>query len=371
MPEPSQTPRIAFRVDAGSGSWQLRRCLALASGLKESEPSCRITFLSHARDASAITAAGYDYIPFGDMNLPSWDLEATAEKVDELGIDMLVVDRHAIDSNYLNSLKEKVRVLAFFDDSLRLESYPVHAVINPNVHAHLLEYPCDRETSLFLGTEFAMLPSEFDQFQDVRCANPDIVRRILIYPGARDYAVEAVRLLKSIRGQFSVSIITGPEAERGEELAREIGIDSRFDVLRSDGSIAKRLASCDFVITGPETLCEPALFALPVALIGDFPASDYAAKNGIALSLGAADSLDAQSASALQALLSDKAGRDRMSARLGELVDGLGRFRLADELLSIYRGEGQAERTGAREIESGDELQVFGSPDDEGENQTI
>lgn len=357
MPGTSQPPRIAFRVDAAS-AWQLRRCLALASGLKESEPSCRITFLSHARDASAITSSGWDYVPFGELSLPSWDLEATLEKVDEFGIDLLVVDRHTADEEFLRSLSGKVKTLAVFGDSLRLKSYAAHAVMDPNIHAHLLEYHCDG--ALLLGTEFALLPAEFDQFQDARCANPEKVRRILVYPGAKDYSLEAVRLLKSVRGQFSAAIITGPEA-RGEELAREIGIDPRFDVLRDDGSIAKRLASCDFVVTGPETFCEPALFALPTALIGESPASDYAARNGIALSLGAADAMDAQSVKYLQALLSDKEARDRMSARLGELVDGLGRFRLADELLKLYRGEQRAAR----------EADASGSPDDESENQAI
>jgi hypothetical protein len=131
------------------------------------------------------------------------------------------------------------------------------------------------------------------------------------------------------------------------------------------------------VITGPETLCEPALFSLPVALIGESPVSDYAAKNGLALSLGAETGLDAQSAESLEALLSDKAARDRMSARLGGLVDGLGRFRLADELLRMCRSggavleQGTEGRPGVRGAGRDDVLQAFGSPDDESENQTI
>ncbi len=351
-------PKIAFRVgsDPKSGSWQLRRCLALASGLRESDPSCEITFLSHARDAPAIARNGFGHAPLGELTLPSWDLEATAEKVDELGIGMLVVDRPAVDEDFLRSLSGKVGTLAVFGDSVRLKSYAAHAVIDPNIHAHLVDYPCDEETSLLLGTEFALLPPEFDQFQDVRCANPEQAKRVLAYFSGPDHALLAVRLLKQVRGQFSATVLVGAG---GEELAREIGIDPRFMVMRNDGNIAKRLAACDFAITGPETLCEPALFSLPTALIGVSEVSDYAAKNGLALSLGSADSLDVQSAKSLQALLSDKAARDRMSARLGELVDGLGRFRLADELLKLHRGEKQGCAPAS------------GSPDDEGENQAI
>lgn len=56
---------------------------------------------------------------------------------------------------------------------------------------------------------------------------------------------------------------------------------------------------------------------------------------------------DAGSAKSLEALLQDKPARDRMSGRLNGLVDGMGRFRLAEELLKLHRGEGQAERVGA------------------------
>lgn len=281
-------PRIAFRAesDPKSGSWRLLRCLALASGLKESDPSCEITFLSHARDAQAIARSGFGHARLGELNLVSWDLEATAEKAGELGIGMLVVDRPGIDEDFISSLAGKVRTLAVFCDQASLRSYAAHAVIDPGVHAHLAEYPCDG--AAFLGTEFALLPQQFDEFQEFSCQNPEKARRILVYFNGQDHAPEAVRLLKQVHCQFSTSIITGPEAARGEELAREIGIDPRFNVLRDDGSTARRLASCDFAITGPESFCEPALFALPTALMGESPVSDYAAKSGLALSLGGA-----------------------------------------------------------------------------------
>jgi spore coat polysaccharide biosynthesis predicted glycosyltransferase SpsG len=367
MPDTTTSPKIAFRVDSDlkSGSWQLRRCLALAAGLKESDPSCTISFFSHTCDASSIAAAGWNYVPFGELALPSWDLEATAEKAEELGTGMLIVDRHSVDCEFLNSLSAKVKTLAFFDDYMHLDSYPAHAIINPNFHAHLLEYPRDDDAALLLGTEFAPLAPEFDAFQDYSLANPDRARRILAYFNGSDSALEAVGLLKQVRSQFSAIVLSGPS--NGEELARAIGLDPRFMVMRNEGHVAKRLASCDLVITGPETLCEPALFTLPVALIGASPVSDYAARNGLALSLGAAGSLDRQAAKSLDALLSDKSARDRMSARLDGLVDGMGRFRLAEELLRLYRGERPRPESAERQANWERQADEGGQADD-GEN---
>jgi spore coat polysaccharide biosynthesis predicted glycosyltransferase SpsG len=303
-------------------------------------------------------------------------LEATLEKVDDLGIDLLVVDRQAADEGFLDALAGKVKTLAVFGDTVHLRSYAAHALIDPTMCAHLPDYSC--EGVLLLGTEFALLSTEFDPFQDFHRVNPLQARRILVYSGATDHSIEAVQLLKSVHAPFSATLLASDNPKLGEELAREIGIDPRFMVLRDDGNIAKRLASCDLAITGPETLCEPALFSLPVALIGESPLSDYVAKNGLALSLGAADCMDVQSATSLEALLSDKVARDRMSARLGELVDGLGRFRLADELLKIYMSErGGTAEAGSRErkvegrMDCTDELQVFGNQDYESETQLI
>lgn len=326
--------KIAFRVDAGQdgGSWRLSRCLALASGLKESEPSAEISFFSRAPGrAQEISSAGFSHVPFSELAMPSWDMEATAEKAEELGISLMVLDRPSADEDFLEALQAKT-TLAVFDDSMRLGSYSAHAIINPGPHAHLLEYPLGEQTELFLGTEFAPLPPEFDGFQDFRCANPGRARHILVYFRGTDYSVEAVRLLKSAGGQFSATVLSSDPA-RGEELAREIGIDSRFLVLHGQAGIARRLSSCDLALTGPETFCEPAFFSLPTALIGESPASDYAAMNGLALSLGSASGLDSGGAAALERFISEKEARDRMSARLSELVDGLGRFRLAEGLL--------------------------------------
>lgn len=328
--------KIAFRVDAGQegGSWRLSRCLALASGLKESEPSAEISFFSRAPGrAQEIAAAGFSHVPFSDLAMPSWDAEATAEKAEELGVGLIVLDRPSADEDFLEALQAK-SALAVFDDSARLGSYSAHAVINPGPHAHLLDYAAGEQTELFLGTEFAPLAPEFDPFQDFRCSNPPRARHILVYFRGCDYGVEAVRLLKAVPGQFSATVLSA-DAARGEELAKEIGLDSRFQVLHGHDSISRRLSSCDVALTGPECFCEPAFFSLPTVLVGESPVSDYAARNGLALSLGAASGLDREGAAALGRFISDRESRDRMSARLGELVDGMGRFRLAEGLLKL------------------------------------
>jgi len=108
------------------------------------------------------------------------------------------------------------------------------------------------------------------------------------------------------------------------------------------------MAAADMAIGPPNmTFYESLLFGLPCALVigsedGCATLAEYASGNGFALCLGEAGGLDTEAAKLLQGMISDKAARDRMSARTTDLVDGLGRFRLADELLGLCCGQGES-----------------------------
>lgn len=340
--------KIGFRVNANfkTGSGHLQRCLALASGFKETDPSCEIFFLTSdsAEYASRITDAGYASIDLGPITFTYHDLELTEDAVEKNKIDILITDSYAIDENYLSSLKKKV-FLVVIDDFMHLKNYSAHAIVNPNAYAHLLEYKCDEGTELFLGTEFAQLRQEFDEYQDFRRENPDIARRILITFGGSDLkgaSVLAVKALKMMDEKFTATIITGRAFKNGEPLAREIGLDSRFIVLSDVHDIARRMASSDIAVASPSvTFSELLLFKIPTVLItqadNQVMIAEYAGKNGLAVSMGDIDAIDAALLSKTFArLISDKAERDRISARIDDLVDGLGRFRLAEEILRAF-----------------------------------
>ena len=76
------------------------------------------------------------------------------------------------------------------------------------------------------------------------------------------------------------------------------------------------------------TLFNAFFFKIPSVVIGSGADADYAGRNGLVLQV-ALDDACRQIAS----LINDKSARDRMSARMEDLVDGLGRFRLAEAIL--------------------------------------
>lgn len=341
-------PNIVFRLDVNpkTGFSHLARCLTLASAIRETDPSSEIMFItSNSNDHTGqITNEGFRHEDLGMVTSLQEDLDSFARVLQRLSPDLLVVDNPSADENYLAALHERTPLLAVIEDSVRLSNYPATVIINPNLNAHLLRYPCDSETLLLLGTDYCPIPKEFDQYQDFQRSNPEKAKNVLISfrdGDPRGVSLDIVRAIKNLDEQFLATVMVGKNFHKGEELGQEIGLDSRFMVLPECNDIARRMASSDIIICDPGDLYHSSLLlGLPAMLVGysasDAPVVGYASTNALALPLGEAGSLDAELVrNSFKRLLNDKNERDRMSARSADVVDGLGRFRVAEELLAL------------------------------------
>lgn len=317
--------------------------LSLASGLKETDPQTSLAFLTSGPPEceALVKAEGFPCRHLGLSSMPSWNLEATEAALEGSGAGMLIVDDIGIDSRFLARMRSKA-FLIVMEDGVRLGNYHANGIVNPNPNAHTLKYATDGG-ELLLGTEFSPIGKEFDIYQDSEKRIPERARRVLIsFPGADRGAatLSAVRMLKSLKEPFIADVFVGKEFQHGEALAGETGLDDRFIFMNEGAGKARRMADADLAICPPDiTFHELMMLKVPCALISSQDCPDqaniagHAAQNGFALYLGEAGSVD--QAKALQDLLGDMDARERMSARTGELVDGLGRFRLAEELLRI------------------------------------
>jgi len=341
--------KIAFRLNANfqTGSGHLQRCLTLASGMKDTDPSCEILFLtSRSEDYSEkISSAGHKHIDLGPIDLPYEDTEATLNAIKEHSLDILVVDNYSIDEEFLSTIKKSVSLLVAIDDYNHLKKYPVHILVNNNLYAHTIDYCTDEDTQFLLGTEFVLLRAEFDDYHDVTRSNPEKALRILVTFGGSDnegVSVSTTKALKLIDESFIATIITGRSFKDGECLASEIGIDPRFIVIPDASDMARRMSWADMAIASPSTTFYELMFLrVPSILVqqaeNQAPISEYAGRNGLAVSLGESTDFDVQHLSEkIRSFMLNKEERDRICARIDEVVDGLGRFRLAQEILNIY-----------------------------------
>lgn len=345
--------KIGFRVNANfkTSSGHLQRCLTLASGLIESEPSCEIFFLMPSSEYnSKITEAGFIHINLGSLSTTYENFEATNEAIKQNRLEILVVDSYDIDEYFLKSLKKEI-FLVVIDDFIHLKTYPSNILLNLNAYAHTLPYHYDENTLLLLGTEFVQIRQEFDQYEDFQRKNPDEAKHILVSFGGSDVkgaTLLVVKALKSITNHFSATIVIGKTFKNSEALAKEIGLDSRFTVLQDVTDISKKMAMCDLAISSPSTtFYELAFFRIPTIIIVQADnqelIADYAGKNGLAISVGDIKNVDPTLlAKTISDLISNKPERDRISARLDGLVDSLGRFRVAEEILKRYKEKTEA-----------------------------
>ncbi|MFH1520723.1 MAG: hypothetical protein ABID61_03700 [Candidatus Micrarchaeota archaeon] len=338
--------KIGFRVNFKTGSDNIQRCLTIASGLLETDPACEIFFFTSSSGShnDKIINAGGTPFDFGPINTPSEDLEATEDAIKRYGIEILLLDSYSINEHYLKSIKPKVKLLVVLDDYPHLQNYHSNILINPNLYAHLLQYTHDDDTELLFGTEFFPLEKEFDQYTDFEHTNSDEVKHILVmFEGndSKSTSILTVKALKTLQNHFSVTIIIDKLFKNSEALAKEIGLDSRFIVLQDVKEIAKKMASCDLAISNPGSkFYEFAFFKIPTVFISYANYrpifSDYTSKNGLTILLNGDESAESLG-NQLGQFISDKNERIRLSARMDDLVDGLGRFRIADEILKMYK----------------------------------
>ncbi len=337
--------KMAFRVDANpkEGFDHLDRCLALASGLIDTDPSCEILFIcgNSTDHVNRITDSGFKHQDLGTNTWLEDDLASTEEAIKSFEPDLLILDKE-VDEAYLSSLKKISPLSAILDDGMHLKRYDADIVINPNVHAHLLDYPCKEETDLLLGAEYSLLPKEFDPYQDFQRTNPEKASRILISfedGDPRSVSLDIVRALKPVQEQYHATVVVGRDFGKGEELGVEIGLDPRFMVIQSMSDLPRRMASADLAITDSGNSFHGSIFfRLPAMLVNyrpkDTAITEFISMNGLGIPLGEANRIDHAFATAsIKKILDDKPERDRISGRMNEMIDGLGRFRLADALL--------------------------------------
>jgi spore coat polysaccharide biosynthesis predicted glycosyltransferase SpsG len=316
--------KIVFRATSD----HLARCLCYAHAIRDLEGSSEILMITSG--SPPLRESGIAQKDIGNQSMRSWDLEYTEEAVQD-GADIIILDNRP-DEEFQKAMKKKAKMLVVIDDEPNCQKYHCDAIVNPNVHAHTLHYPA--ETELLLGTEFYPLPQEFDPFQDFQKETEERCRKISVHLGwdKKGLAPAAIRALKQSREHFLATLLLPNGFERGESIAREIGLDERFMVAGAD---PKRLSAADLAIASPETLHELIFFRIPCALADPQSApllSDYSSKAGICLPLAEVEA----GFPLLRNLIENPQERKRMSLRMTDIIDGMGRFRLGEELLRIY-----------------------------------
>jgi UDP-2,4-diacetamido-2,4,6-trideoxy-beta-L-altropyranose hydrolase len=351
----SQQRTLLIRADASSriGSGHFMRCLALAAGWQSR--GWDVVFLSYCERSGLVQrvqAAGMSFIPLPHPHPDSADLTTTLVVLEDLcrnrGRPWLILDGYFFDSAYHQAVRRLGYSLLVVDDMAYLPQYYATVLLNQNIDAEDLDYQCDDDCRLLLGTRYVLLRPEFLTWRSWHRQIPDTARRVLITMGGADLGNATAKAVQALRqldvDGLEVKVVLGTDYVhelKEENLATYSGSNqgkSVLHIVRSPGDMAKLMAWADVAISaGGSTCWELSFMGLPsiVLLLADNQQGIVAGlqKHGSVINLGWHASLKVEDLRlAVSELLYDEVSRLRMSIAGRQLVDGLGVDRVVDSL---------------------------------------
>jgi len=334
-------------IDIGSG--HIMRCLTLADKLRKEKSS--VEFISSELEGNYI---GYlEERGFKVHSLPSnitkeQDQLMTKDILENSdSADWLVIDHYDLDADYEQDLRNAVKRIMVIDD-LADRRHDCDILLDQNYSLDEGRYRdlVSDQCQTLLGTEFALLRSEFLEGRKSSDKRDGRLKRILISMGGVDQGDETVKILKAIkqtnRDDLKIDVIIGscnPNKENIETLASQIKNVECFSFVNN---IAEFMKNADLSIgAGGTTTWERCSLGLPslVTILAENQRdiSESLGKQGAIINLGWFNKLSEDDyMKAIQELTEDKLRNLEQKAL--ELVDGQGSQRVVNEMLMLSKG---------------------------------
>ncbi|MDU4600319.1 MAG: UDP-2,4-diacetamido-2,4,6-trideoxy-beta-L-altropyranose hydrolase, partial [Clostridium sporogenes] len=152
--------KIAIRADGGSqiGMGHIMRTLVLAKELAKTNDVfyiCKVDVPLSSKYKSGmdkVKAEGFNVVTINENNIIN-DLK-------NISVDCLITDSYDVNEEYFNLTKGMFEITGYIDD-MNLHYFNVDFIINQNIGAEEYSYKANKDTRLFLGTNYTMLREEF------------------------------------------------------------------------------------------------------------------------------------------------------------------------------------------------------------------
>jgi len=336
---------LIIRADADKdmGTGHLLRCLALGQAWKDA--GGEILFLTRCTHENLLRRIGgerFRVFPLTE-SAPSFDAREEESLLGRHPGSWFVLDGYHFDSSFQRRLKTMGARLLVIDDMADLPFYHADLVLNQNIHAADLSYPCGPETRFLRGPRYALLRREFLGWKGWKREIPERARRILVTLGGSDPHNATLKVIRALKGidlpGLEVSVVVGATNPNREEIGKEMApLAPAFRLLNAVEDMGRWMAWADMAISaGGSTVWEMAFMGLPNLVLvlaeNQFPIAERMGQEGISLPLGWADPLSSDEVEAAARRLALSPGKRREMAERGRgLVDGLGAGRVAAEL---------------------------------------
>jgi len=353
---------LVIRADAFSriGTGHIMRCFALAQAWQLE--GGHIVFLSHCESDALrqrITGAGMELIPIANPQPDPRDLQTTLEVLrtrsakarENLQLEIgnptwLVLDGYHFDPAYQNVVRMAGHRLLVVDDMGHLPAYHADILLNQNLGAEKINYNCDPDTNLLLGSRYALLRQEFLAWRGWQREIPDVAHKVLVTMGGGDpdnVTLKVIRALEQVQvDELEAVVVVGDDNPHLDILQSAIrSRQSKIRLVCNARNMSELMAWADLAVTaGGSTCWELALMGLPSVVLvlseNQRAIAEDLESTGISINMGwhafvQADNIAYQ----LRSIILSSERRRNMSNCGRLLVDGYGPLRV----LRLMRGD--------------------------------
>ena len=337
--------RLAIRVDAHRliALGHLKRCLALAEGLRRLSVDVLFVSMHEASVQTILGNSGFDHELISEEMNSVGDREHTLSLIRAYNASLIIADSYRIDPEYTRFFMEKGIQVVYIDDLARVD-IECHVVVNGLMDAVKIPYG-DVPVKL-LGNDFLILGREY--WKPPTPGN-GAVRNILITMGGIDHydlSTRALKILESHESEFSISVVIGAYYENRDEIEMQMKVMSKqVDLHFNPASLFPLMNKCDLAISaGGFTLYELVTMGKPAIGI-----SVWENQAGNVKTLGDRDiiepvfyvgngAFDHEFKTAVLSLIDNEERRSELSINGRRSFDGKGAIRVAKHIVESMKG---------------------------------
>lgn len=255
--------KIAIRADGGSqiGMGHIMRTLVFAKELAKANDVfyiCKVDVPLSSKykpGIDKVKAEGFDIATINENNIIN-DLR-------NIVADCLITDSYDVNEEYFNLTKDMFEFTGYIDD-MNLYCFNVDFIINQNIGAEEYFYKANKDTKLFLGTNYTMLREEFRKNPNKNIKKE--VQNIMITVGGADPNGITNTICDYVKDlEFKFHVIIGPsfKKENIEKLVKLKNLKDNINLYFSANMI-EIMKKCDIAISScGSTLYELAVCGVP------------------------------------------------------------------------------------------------------------
>ena len=359
---------IVFRADASPqiGTGHIMRCLALGQIFRKvGEGSvfvmCQITPSIRVR----LESEGFGIKVLNCIPGSADDVEQTLLVLKDVSASWIVLDGYNFNAAYQLTIKDSGKNLLFIDDNGCVSHYYADVVLNQNIHASEKLYSKrEPNTTLLLGTRYALLREEFLMWQGWKRQIPAIAQNMLVTLGGSDPENVTKKIYDAIIqlefNQLNV-IIVAANNQYSDQMKFLIEKSKVNISLKSNvEKMSDLMAWADIAISaGGTSTWELAFMGVPMITVAiadnQCHIVEELSKDRVAVNAGwHKDITPSMIAEKISELICDPKKRSEMSQRSQALVDGNGADRVLKALKSVSSSK-TIDSLQLRRVQEGDE----------------